>query len=309
MDLNLIVVGLIIVTVVIGAYLGYLLSPQRGFPKQTAKQGALQLYSKNGLLEVPLIKKQAITHDTYLFVFGLPDPEITLGLEVGQHIAIHKVLPTKDNPEGEEIKRKYTPTSKVDQKGSFDLVIKIYRANVHPKFPEGGILTQYLESLKIGDKINISGPTGNLTYHGQGLVKIQRKDRLQTLKVKEFGLIAGGTGITPMYQIIKSILDNPADKTVVHLLFANKTVSDILIKEELEAASTDPRIKIYYTLDTPPNDWKGFSGFVTKEMLKKTMPYPTNDALICTCGPPLMNKMLLEHLSQLGYKEDYIFKF
>lgn len=74
-----------------------------------------------------MIKKQAITHDTYLFVFGLPDPEITLGLEVGQHIAIQyednllflllsKVLPTKDNPEGEEIKRKYTPTSKVDQK-------------------------------------------------------------------------------------------------------------------------------------------------------------------------------------------------
>jgi Oxidoreductase NAD-binding domain. len=48
-------------------------------------------------------------------------------------------------------------------------------------------------------------------------------------------------------------LDNPADKTVVHLLFANKTVSDILIKEELEAASTDPRIKIYYTLDTVKN--------------------------------------------------------
>lgn len=93
-----------------------------------------------------------------------------------------------------------------------------------------------------------------------------------------------------------------------------------MIKEELEAATTDPRIKIHFTLDTvrlfefishwqPPQDWKGFGGFVTKEMIKKCMPYPTNDTLICTCGPPLMNKMLLEHLAQLGYKEDYIYKF
>lgn len=36
-----------------------------------------------------------------------------------------------------------------------DLVIKVYPANVHPKFPEGGKLTQYLESMNIGDTIGI----------------------------------------------------------------------------------------------------------------------------------------------------------
>lgn len=34
-----------------------------------------------------------------------------------------------------------------------ELVVKIYHANVHPKFPDGGKLTQYLESLPIGDTI------------------------------------------------------------------------------------------------------------------------------------------------------------
>ena len=36
-----------------------------------------------------------------------------------------------------------------------DLVIKVYPANVHPKFPEGGKLTQHLESMNIGDTIGI----------------------------------------------------------------------------------------------------------------------------------------------------------
>jgi len=52
-------------------------------------------------------------------------------------------------------------------------LIKVYRKNTHPKFPEGGILSQYLESLKVGDKIQISGPLGKLSYHGNGNTIIQ----------------------------------------------------------------------------------------------------------------------------------------
>jgi len=52
-----------------------------------------------------------------------------------------------------------------------------------------------------------------------------------------------------MYSIMKAILDNPDDKTIVHLLIANKTVDDILMKKELDEAAKDPRFKIYYTLD------------------------------------------------------------
>jgi NAD(P)H-flavin reductase len=47
-------------------------------------------------------------------------------------------------------------------------------------------------------------------------------------------MIAGGTGITPMYQVMKEILSNPADKTCLRLLYANQTEEDILIRKELE---------------------------------------------------------------------------
>ena len=52
---------------------------------------------------------------------------------------------------GEMIERKYTPISAVDVKGTLSLLIKIYRPNDHPKFPEGGKLTPWMESLQLND--------------------------------------------------------------------------------------------------------------------------------------------------------------
>lgn len=40
-------------------------------------------------------------------------------------------------------------------------------------------------------------------------------------------MIAGGTGITPMYQIIKSSLKDPKDKTQLRLIYANVNEDDI----------------------------------------------------------------------------------
>ena len=36
-------------------------------------------------------------------------------------------------------------------------------------------------------------------------------------------MICGGTGIAPMYQLIRAIGDNAEDKTKMNVLFANKT--------------------------------------------------------------------------------------
>lgn len=59
-------------------------------------------------------------------------------------------MPTPEHPEGELVQRKYTPISTIQSNGYVDFVIKIYRKNVHPRFPDGGIMTQYLESLEQG---------------------------------------------------------------------------------------------------------------------------------------------------------------
>lgn len=48
------------------------------------------------------------------------------------------------------------------------ILLQIYYKNTHPKFPEGGKMSQYLDSLRIGDMIDFRGPSGLLVYKGQG---------------------------------------------------------------------------------------------------------------------------------------------
>lgn len=65
--------------------------------------------------------------------------------------------------------------------------------------------------------------------------------------------ILGGTGITPMLQLIRQITRDPKDETKLSLLFANQTEEDILLRDELEeAAKNHPdQVKIWYTVDRP----------------------------------------------------------
>eukprot|EP00331_Platyophrya_macrostoma_P033788 CAMPEP_0176437688 /NCGR_PEP_ID=MMETSP0127-20121128/18788_1 /TAXON_ID=938130 /ORGANISM="Platyophrya macrostoma, Strain WH" /LENGTH=259 /DNA_ID=CAMNT_0017821397 /DNA_START=179 /DNA_END=956 /DNA_ORIENTATION=- len=257
-----------------------------------------------------MTKKIKVTHDTIILRFDLPEPDMRLGIDVGQHIEIYERIVTKETPEGEEVYRKYTPISKVDTKGSFDLLVKVYYPNVHPKFPEGGIMSQWLDKLNPGDKIRIRGPLGFLTYYGLGKVIVNKPDQKINKQYKSIGLVGGGTGITPLYQIMKEVRDNPADKTKVYLLFANKSVDDILMKEELEQFMADDRFKISFTLDkAPATGWNGFEGFVNADMLQKSMPAPGKDVLICQCGPPMMNKLVTGLLTTMGYSKNDMYTF
>lgn len=65
--------------------------------------------------------------------------------------------------------------------------------------------------------------------------------------------MSGGTGITPMLQLIRQVTRDPKDETKLSLLFANQTEEDILLRDELEEAvkSHPDRIKVWYTVDRP----------------------------------------------------------
>jgi cytochrome-b5 reductase len=117
--------------------------------------------------------------------------------------------------------------------------------------------------------------------------------------VKKIGLIAGGTGVTPMLQVIREVLSNPADFTELSLIFANVSEADILLRDELDAlAYLYPNFRVYCTLDkVPASGWNGGSGFVNMDMIARKMPRPTDDCLILVCGP----KGMMEHVS--GNKE------
>ena len=123
------------------------------------------------------------------------------------------------------------------------------------------------------------------------------------------GLIAGGSGITPMYQLIKAIVNDPTDQTKITLLYANKTEADILLKNEMTALQKKKAFTWRNTLEQVPNGWNDLQGFINKDVLKNLFPNPNPETLICMCGPQPMNKMVLESLTTQGFTTSNLFKF
>jgi len=258
--------------------------------------------------KLKLVKKEIVSHDTRRFRFALPSPDHILGLPVGQHVYLSATI--NDNL----VVRPYTPVSSDDDVGYFELVIKVYFRNVHPKFPDGGKMSQHLESLQIGDTIDVRGPSGLLVYNGRGqfAIKANKKAEPVIRSVRKVGMIAGGTGITPMLQMIHAIFKDSSDKTEVSLLFANQTDGDILLRSELEELRErySDRFHLWYTLDRPPQDWKFSAGFINADMIREHLPAPADDVLILMCGPPPMIDFACQpNLDKLGYSPSMRFAY
>lgn len=161
--------------------------------------------------------------------------------------------------------------------------------------------------MKIGEWLECRGPKGKFTYKPN--------------MVSDLGMIAGGTGITPMLQVIKAILRNPLDETKISLVFANLTENDILLKKELDELSIqhENKFKVHYVLNEVVTSapWTGKVGFVTPQIISEYLPKPSPSMKILICGPPPMNKAMATHLESLGYDilktpcepDDMVFKF
>ena len=161
--------------------------------------------SPNEWIKLRIERISQETHDSKRFLLRLPN-----GIDDNWHIPILSSFTFKGYDimsNREEITKKYTPISDSLYNGYLEFVIKNYK---------NGKLTPYLFNLAEGDEIELSGPNqGKLQYPFTEKSKI--------------GMIAGGTGITPMIQILKEMaLNTKRDQRFVDLLYANKTMDDYL---------------------------------------------------------------------------------
>nr|GMC63391.1 NADH-cytochrome B5 reductase-like protein [Ipomoea batatas] len=305
-------------------------------PKKKGNQDKNAL-NPNQWIEFKLEDRAPVSHNTHLFRMSFKlkmskkidfnaiklvraanldqfsfDPSAKLGLDIASCIITRAPIGQQD-AEGKPkfVIRPYTPISDPDAKGHFDLLIKVY--------PEGK-MSQHFASLKPGDKVEVKG----LVNYRSELLSLQPIEKLKyrpNMK-KHIGMIAGGSGITPMLQVIEAILKNPDDNTQISLLYANVSPDDILLKKKLDVlAATHPNLKIFYTVDSPTKEWRGGSGFISKDMVLKGLPPPSDDTLIFVCGPPgMMNHVSGEKdkreqgelsgvLKEVGYTENMVYKF
>ena len=223
-----------------------------------------------------LIAVKVDTHDTKTFRFELP-ADATLDMFPGDFLYVHATL------NGKQIKRAYTPSSLPGTTGYFDVTVKRY---------EAGTISKFLHEQQIGDMVLMSGPnTGGHWVDGMA---------------KQVGFIAGGTGITPMICIIRWILTNKIDAELF-LIFANKTESDIIFRQEWDRYVRDyPNFHCHYLLEQPPPGWTETTGRVTPDILKHHLPAPGPDTSVFLCGPPPMVDALEVTLKELGYPEQTI---
>ncbi|KAI1627245.1 cytochrome b5 [Exophiala viscosa] len=261
--------------------------PSFGGPRgQAANNGALNPSHFSAFI---LTERMQLTPNTHRFKLQVSPDAQSMGLllssfPVGQHVQVRADIDTAT------VVRSYTPTDMDTQSGCIELTIKVYA---------GSKMGNHLLHLPLGAAVDLRGPVGHFKGYHRFLCS-------------ELAMIAGGTGITPMWQLIKAICGDPADETCITLLYANRTPADILLRKEIDAlaASCPNKLKVHYFLSADPStaSWVGERGRVTAHKLAQLLPPVSKTAKYLICGPDPMVDAVTQDLVGLGCDHPKAFK-
>lgn len=145
----------------------------------------------------------------------------------------------------------------------------------------GGVVSTWLcERTRVGETFAVLGPSGSFTVDLD-------PDRARTLV-----LVAGGSGITPILSIARSVLEAEPKARIV-LVFANRGAGDVMFRADIgELASAHPgRLFVQHVLESPAGAGE-LCGQLTGENLAAALeivPIDVADATWYVCGPePMM---------------------
>ncbi len=195
--------------------------------------------------------------------------------------------------QGKEVRRAYSLCSSpfVDK----DLVVSVKRV-------DKGLMSNWLpDNLKAGAKMRVMEPMGQFT------TEFKKENKRHLI------LFAGGSGITPMMSIIKSLLHQEPD-SICSLIYCNRDIDSIIFKNHFDQLQTayEGRLHVIHVLDNAPMNWQGYSGLLNKEMLTKLFERIPNWGLEKTtylmCGPEGMMKNVEALLAEHAIPADKIFK-
>jgi nitrate reductase (NAD(P)H) len=156
---------------------------------------------------------------------------------------------------------------------------------------------------ELGQKVEFKGPIGKFTYLGGGQISLEGKPRT----VKSMTMICGGSGITPIFAVLRAVMEEPQDPTTCVVIDGNRTESDILCRQELDELQQANlnKMQLVHTLTAPTESWTGRKGRINKELVEEV----GKDAqLWLICGPPGMEKSVKGILTAMGVPEtDMVF--
>ena len=325
----------LLISGIVGAY-----AFQRYLIKETLAETPSQqpMAFKGGLFgftSLCLHSVQMVNHNTKRLRFELPDPNSRSGLSLTCTLLCNPIslpfcpvmlihlaaLLTLHRPAGSlfPVIRPYTPINDLgkinistvatnfpiakngpaDEPGYVELLVK--------KYPDGKA-SSYLHSLKPGDSLLFGGPIKGYAW------KSNEADHIN--------LIAGGSGIAPMYQLIQRILNDLKENTKIKLIFGANADADLVLKAELDAFEKrfPDRLKVVYTVSSPVEGSPFLKGYVTKELLEQQLVRSAKGTeKIFVCGPPSMEASIVGTngffhrqkgiLEEIGYSRNQIHTF
>lgn len=176
------------------------------------------------------------------------------------------------------------------------------KLSVAVKKADDGFISKYInEEIKIGDIVEVLPPMGNFT------------NELDKDRANNYIMIGGGSGITPLMSIIKTILKEEP-KSNITLLYASRDEDSIIFKSELDEIQEkhSDQFKIEYVLSKPKNGWKGMKGRINYKIFNKYLQTHLSEisknADYFLCGPSGLMAEVLTALDDMGVDKNQIYK-
>jgi Na+-transporting NADH:ubiquinone oxidoreductase subunit F len=192
--------------------------------------------------------------------------------------------------------RAYSMANYPEEKGIIMLNVRIASPPPnHPNVPPG-IMSSYIWSLKPGDKVTISGPFGEFFA--------KETDA-------EMVFIGGGAGMAPMRSHIFDQLKRLDSKRKITFWYGARSKKEMFYVEDFDSLAEEfDNFTWHVALSDPQpeDDWDGYTGFIHNVVYEnhlKNHPAP-EDCEFYMCGPPIMNKSVINMLEDLGVEEDNI---
>ncbi len=232
-------------------------------------------------LKVKKVRK--LTNDSAEICFEVPESEKdTFRYKQGQYISLQVVI------NGEKYRREYSLCSSPYIDEDFSIASKII---------DNGIVSKYLcNDLKEGDVIEVYPPNGKFFTE------------LKPDNEKTYVLIGGGSGITPLFSILKSVL-HVEPKSKVILYYGNESEDSIMFRNELGyIAEHNDRFELYMTLSDFSENWNGLKGLINKYDLQNILneAEDLSQAEFFICGPGAMMELVKNVLKESGIGSEKI---
>jgi glycine betaine monooxygenase B len=200
---------------------------------------------------------QDITNDVKTFLFEPVQPAM-FQHEPGQFVTLQLQI------DGRPVSRCYTISTPPTRPHLLGITVK--------RQP-GGVVSNWLhDTMAPGQRICADGPFGVFTTSRHPAAK--------------YLFLSGGSGITPVMSMTRTLYDLGSDADVVFVHSA-RTPADIIFRRELETiAATVPTVRVVPVCerDAPRDPWSGLRGMLTSEMLQLIAPDFADRVVFC-CGP------------------------